>query len=223
MAKIKYYYDKKTLSYKRIKLSGVNKIKRILYFLSISIISGLIMLFIFFNFFDSPKEIMLKRELSYTIEQYELLNSQLNQVELVLDDLQRRDDNIYRVIFEAEPIASSIRKAGFGGVNRYKHLEGMKNTELVLNTTKKIIVVTHYLPSIKCINKKYENDKYNDLYYTDCQDLFYNVDYWICGHSHCPFDKMINNTHIILNPRGTPDENTNYSKTLVINTSKSNL
>ena len=145
MAKIKYYYDKKTLSYKRIKLSGVNKIKRILYFLSISIISGLIMLFIFFNFFDSPKEIMLKRELSYTIEQYELLNSQLNQVELVLDDLQRRDDNIYRVIFEAEPIASSIRKAGFGGVNRYKHLEGMKNTELVLNTTKKIDQISKQL------------------------------------------------------------------------------
>ena len=145
MAKIKYYYDKKTLSYKRIKLSGVNKIKRILYFLSISIISGLIMLFIFFNFFDSPKEIMLKRELSYTIEQYELLNSQLNQLELVLDDLQRRDDNIYRVIFEAEPIASSIRKAGFGGVNRYKHLEGMKNTELVLNTTKKIDQISKQL------------------------------------------------------------------------------
>ena len=145
MAKIKYYYDKKTLSYKRIKLSGVNKIKRIVYFLSISIISGLIMLFIFFNFFDSPKEIMLKRELSYTVEQYELLNSQLNQVELVLDDLQRRDDNIYRVIFEAEPIASSIRKAGFGGVNRYKHLEGMKNTELVLNTTKKIDQISKQL------------------------------------------------------------------------------
>ena len=145
MAKIKYYYDKKTLSYKRIKLSGVNKIKRILYFLSISIISALIMLFIFFNFFDSPKEIMLKRELSYTVEQYELLNSQLNQVELVLDDLQRRDDNIYRVIFEAEPIASSIRKAGFGGVNRYKHLEGMKNTELVLNTTKKIDQISKQL------------------------------------------------------------------------------
>ena len=103
------------------------------------------MLFIFFNFFDSPKEIMLKRELSYTIEQYELLNSQLNQVELVLDDLQRRDDNIYRVIFEAEPIASSIRKAGFGGVNRYKHLEGMKNTELVLNTTKKIDQISKQL------------------------------------------------------------------------------
>ena len=88
---------------------------------------------------------MLKRELSYTIEQYELLNSQLNQVELVLDDLQRRDDNIYRVIFEAEPIANSIRKAGFGGVNRYKHLEGMKNTELVLNTTKKIDQISKQL------------------------------------------------------------------------------
>lgn len=127
--------------------------------------------------------------------------------------------NSHYIIYENKymPSYTEIKNANN---NQYKWL---KNQIIDLNTTKKIIVVTHYLPSIKCINKKYENDKYNDLYYTDCQELFYNVDYWICGHSHCPFDKMINNTHIILNPRGTPDENTNYSKTLVINTSKSNL
>ena len=104
-----------------------------------------------------------------------------------------------------------------------KYYNWLKNEITSLNTDKKIIVITHYLPSEKCINEKYKNDKYNDLYYTNCEELFHNVDYWICGHSHTPFNRIIDNTHIILNPRGNPDENTNYNKQLVINTAKSNL
>jgi hypothetical protein len=48
--------------------------------------------------------------------------------------LQDRDDNIYRVIFESEPIPSSVRKAGFGGANRYEKLEGYKNSEIIKST-----------------------------------------------------------------------------------------
>ena len=50
---------------------------------------------------------------------------------------KQRDDNIYRVIFEADPIPSSIRKAGFGGVNRYKDIRNFSNTELVIEAAKK--------------------------------------------------------------------------------------
>ena len=56
---------------------------------------------------------------------YEDLNQRLEQITYVLNDMQDRDDNIYRMIFEADPIPSSIRKAGFGGVDRYKELEGI--------------------------------------------------------------------------------------------------
>ena len=62
----------------------------------------------------------------------------MNRAELVLDDIQKRDDNIYRVIFEADPIPSSIRKAGYGGVNRYINLSGYTNSELMISATKKI-------------------------------------------------------------------------------------
>ena len=63
----------------------------------------------------------------------------------VLADLQERDDNIYRVIFEADPIPNSIREAGFGGANRYKNLEGYGNSELVSQTAEKLDVVTKQL------------------------------------------------------------------------------
>ena len=138
MAKIKYYYDKNSLSYQRIKLSPLTKLKKIIYFSSLVALSSFLLIVIFFNFFDSPKEKKLKSEIHNLTEQYKLIDEKFNQVELVLDDLQNRDDNIYRVIFEAEPIASSIRKAGYGGINRYKELEGYNNSDLIIQTTKKI-------------------------------------------------------------------------------------
>ena len=60
-------------------------------------------------------------------------------------DLQNRDDNIYRVIFEAEPIPNSIRKAGYGGVNRYEALKGYNNSDLIINTTKKLDQISKQL------------------------------------------------------------------------------
>ncbi len=137
MAKIKYYYDTKTLSYKRIELNTFDKFKRSLGFLSASIVVGLIMVIVFFQFFDSPKEKRLKSEIENLVLQYDILSKKMTQIDLVLDDIQHRDDNIYRVIFEADPIPSSIRKAGFGGVNRYKDIRNFSNAELVIEAKKK--------------------------------------------------------------------------------------
>ena len=145
MAKVKYYYDTKTLSYKRIELSGLNKLKHLFYFLIGSAFTGLIMIIVFFQFFDSPKEKRLNREIAILTSQYEIVGDKLNQVELVLDDIQNRDDNIYRVIFEAEPIPKSIRKAGYGGINRYQNLKGYSNSELIINTNEKIDQISKQL------------------------------------------------------------------------------
>ena len=145
MAKVKYYYDNKTLSYKRIELSSITKIKNLFLFLIGSAFAGFIMIIIFFQFFDSPKEKILNREIKQLNSQYKVVKEKLTQVELVLDDIQQRDDNIYRVIFEADPISKSIRKAGYGGINRYNNLTGYNNSELVISTTKKIDQITKQL------------------------------------------------------------------------------
>ena len=138
MAKVKYYYDTKTLSYKRIELNSFDKLRRTLGVLSVSAFFGLIMVIVFFQFFDSPKEKQLKREIENLVFQYDILNKKMAQIDLVLDDIQQRDDNIYRVIFEADPIPNSIRKAGFGGVNRYKDIRNFSNSELVVEVAKKV-------------------------------------------------------------------------------------
>ena len=145
MAKIKYYYDTKTLSYKPIKLNSGEKIKEYFIFFLSSVLLSFFILLIFYQFFDSPKEKKLKLEIQNLTSQYEVIDKNMKQVEIVLDEIQDRDDNIYRVIFEADPIPTSIRKQGFGGVNRYEKLLGLSNSELMINTSKKIDQLTKQL------------------------------------------------------------------------------
>ena len=138
MTKVKYYYDTKTLAYKIVERSKLQMLKRVLFFITSSTAIALGLVVLFFSIFDSPKEKELKREIDNLLIQYELLEGQIINSSTILDELQERDDNIYRVIFEAEPIDASIRRAGFGGVNRYKKYEGFKHSDLVADLHKKV-------------------------------------------------------------------------------------
>jgi len=138
MAKVKYYYDPKTLSYRKIEKGPGYRLRNTAIFLASSALFALVFYLLADNFIDSPKEKRLKRELENMKIQYAILNERMDQVATVLDELQQRDDNIYRVIFEAEPIPNTIRKAGFGGANRYKKLDGFQNSDLIKETSKEM-------------------------------------------------------------------------------------
>jgi murein DD-endopeptidase MepM/ murein hydrolase activator NlpD len=144
MAKVKYYYDSDTLSYRKIEYKKGRKTK--IFFLSLlgMILSGFLLLIIYLNipYIETPREKALKRELSNMELQFELLNKKMVQVQTVLSEIETRDNAIYRVYFEANPISEEQRKAGFGGVNRYKNLEGFDNSNLIISTSKKIDVLT---------------------------------------------------------------------------------
>ncbi|RPG58463.1 MAG: M23 family metallopeptidase [Flavobacteriales bacterium TMED191] len=132
-----YYYDEKSLSFKEIKSQEIWGFASFKYLISSLVIASIIS-FLFVSIVDSPKEKKLKREISNLELQYKSMQKQLNNAELVLDNIQQRDDNIYRMIFGIEPIDSSIRKAGFGGTNRYKQFEGYNYSDLVIETKKSI-------------------------------------------------------------------------------------
>lgn len=138
MSKIKYRFNSETLSYHKIETSLRKKlIKSLPSFIS-AIVFALAGVVIYSYSFDSPKERQLKRENKQLEIQYEILSEKLEQMESVLSDLQYRDDNIYRSIFESEPIPESMREAGFGGANRYEDLEGYDNSELVILTARRL-------------------------------------------------------------------------------------
>lgn len=138
MAKAKYRYNPHTLSYDKIELTLRRKIWKAFIFLGAGLVIGVMFYGLTYSFIDSPKEKQLKRDNAQMQAQYNILNKKLDQLTTVLGDIQHRDDNIYRVIFEAEPIAKEIREAGFGGINRYKELEGYSNSELTIKTAEKL-------------------------------------------------------------------------------------
>lgn len=138
MPKTKYKFDYETLSYNKINHTFWQKVWIGLKQTIALVIISVIVLFIFSVIFDTPNERQMKRENQQLVLQYELLNKKLNKMELAMDDIKHRDDHIYRLIFGADPIPSSVRDAGFGGVNRYKELEGYSNSELVIETSKKL-------------------------------------------------------------------------------------
>ena len=142
MAKKKYKFNPDTLSYESVGLTWKSKLGKAVTYLSSSLALALIMVVVFVNIYETPKSKALKRENQKLLTQYELLSKDLDKVENVLTELQQRDDNIYRVIFEAEPIPSSVRKAGFGGTNKYSHLENLDNAELVIATATKLDVIS---------------------------------------------------------------------------------
>lgn len=140
MARIKYYYDTETCRYERIKRSKWDIFLNFLGFLFISVVFAIGLLTVSNVYFDSPKEARLKKENEELRLYYDMMEKDLNLINDMLVVLQERDDNIYRVIFEADPIPSTIRQAGIGGTERYKDLleKGLKREDLILSNLKKV-------------------------------------------------------------------------------------
>lgn len=138
MAGTKYKFNPESLSFDRISLGFRAVLLRMMAYLVGSLIVAFIYALIFAAFIDSPKEKALKREIEQLSVQYELINKEMDNVDKILEHLKETDDNLYRTIFEAEPIPEPYREGGIGGVNRYKELDGYDNSRLVIETSRKL-------------------------------------------------------------------------------------
>jgi murein DD-endopeptidase MepM/ murein hydrolase activator NlpD len=140
MAKVKYYYDSENLAYTKIKTRKRIKFGYALLFLLASALFGFLVFVLLLNtpYFETPKDRLQAREIENLKLQYAILNKKLDEIDDVTEALENRDNNIYRVYFNKTEIPDSIRKAGFRDSKRYKDLEGYNNSQLVLNTTKRI-------------------------------------------------------------------------------------
>ena len=146
MSKVKYYYDSETLSYQKVERKKSRILGRILLFTLASLLMGLLFTIAIFNFgLDTPKERRLEREKTNLELQYTLLESKMDVASEVLENIQDRDNEIYRVLLDANPIPNEVRSAGFGGVNRYENLDGFENSEMIINSTKRIDKITKQL------------------------------------------------------------------------------
>jgi murein DD-endopeptidase MepM/ murein hydrolase activator NlpD len=147
MAKVKYYYDSENLAYRKIKIRKRKKFGFIALFLVASGLFGFLSFVVLLNtpYFDTPKDRLLLREIDNLKLNYAVLNTKINQLNNVIAAIEDRDNNLYRTYFNTSPIPDEERKSGFEDKNRYAALEGFDNTQLVLNTTKRVDILTKEL------------------------------------------------------------------------------
>jgi len=136
--KIKFHFNPDTLSYEPIIHSFAHKLKQILLHLFSGISLGALFFFVFVSTIDSPEEKQLGLEKSRMQAQYKVLDRQFEEAQKVLNDLQQLDDNLYRVVFQAEPIPLEVRRSSAPNTQYYEQLLNMTNSEIVVASTKKM-------------------------------------------------------------------------------------
>jgi murein DD-endopeptidase MepM/ murein hydrolase activator NlpD len=140
MARIKYYYDTETCKYERVKTKTSDVVMNALGILSLTMIMAVGLMILFTNYFESPKELILKNEIKELEYYYNTLGKDVQNMNDILGGIEHRDDNIYRVVLGAEPIDKTIRDAGVGGADRYKDIreKNIDHEEVVLNLNEKV-------------------------------------------------------------------------------------
>jgi len=147
MAKVKYYYDSENLAYRKIITKTRKKIGVVSLFLVASALFGFLSFIILLNtpYFETPKDRLQTREIENLKLHYSILNKKMDQLDKVVAAIEDRDNNLYRVYFNTSAIPDEERKKGYSDANRYKELEGYDNSQLVLNTTKRIDILSKEL------------------------------------------------------------------------------
>lgn len=138
MAKKKFHFNPETLSYEQIEHTITHWLKQFMIHALSGLSLGVIFFFIFVSTVQSPEEKQLNEEKRNMQAQYKVLERQFDEVQTVLSDIQQRDDNMYRVVFQAEPIPLSVRKGTSANTQYYQQLLDMTNSEVVVSTTMKL-------------------------------------------------------------------------------------
>lgn len=137
MIKKKYRINPETLAIERVEHDIRYWLKRSGWNLLAGILLGLLFFYLFFSFFPSPKEKVLIAQNKNLQAELRLVNEQMDQMQVVLTDMQQRDDNLYRVLFGAEPIPLSVRQGATRQMSYYEQVASMTNSQLAADVALK--------------------------------------------------------------------------------------
>ncbi|PKP21098.1 MAG: peptidase M23 [Bacteroidetes bacterium HGW-Bacteroidetes-19] len=143
MSKSFYYFNPSTLSFEKAEFTFKDLAKRVLWLLGTALSFALVFVWISFYVIDSPKEKVLQKENNELKERLKQINQKLDVMEIVLHDIQDRDDNVYRSIFEAEPVPIELRNPFFNKNTKYDHIsehESEKLLKVIAEKTDQLVV-----------------------------------------------------------------------------------
>lgn len=138
MRKVYYEYDEQKRVYRRIWPTKRQMLKTwLLRILGAAILGG-VAFAVYYVLIPTPDTDKLVKENADLLSKYQVLTRKADAALEVLGDIEYRDDNLYRVILDAEPVSEYVRESGYNGTNRYAELMEMDNSEIVVNTARKI-------------------------------------------------------------------------------------
>lgn len=140
MARIKYYYDTETCKYERVKTRKTDIILNLMGILALTAVMAGGLIILYYNFFDSPKEVALNNRIKELQYYYDLKIKEIDQTNNAVEAMEYRDDNIYRIVLGTEPIDKNIRNAGIGGADRYADIREKRlvDEEMIISLSEKV-------------------------------------------------------------------------------------
>lgn len=135
---IKYHINPDTLALERIEHGVRYWLRRSGWYLIGGICLGMVFFLLFFYFFPSPREAQLKQTNRNLEAQLDLLGRQVDQMQVLMLDLSQRDDNLYRVLFGADPIPQNVRMGATNQIAYYDSIARMTNSQLAADLTRKV-------------------------------------------------------------------------------------
>lgn len=158
MKKIKYYYNTNTLRYEKVETPLRLKLLRIFGFIAAAFVTAALISFAAFQFIGSPKERILEQRNKSLIDNYADLSDSLRSLQQQMKELEKRDNDVYRAIFEANPIPDSARAKELENKLEVAIVENLKDQQLVSS-------VTYTLANLKSriISQKKSYDEVEDL------------------------------------------------------------
>ena len=134
----KYFLDTNDLQYKQVRLSLRRKVLRVFVFITVSVAVTIVYGTIFEKLFGSPKDKILTQEIDNLKLQYTLAGKELDNAYDIMNSLKMSDEVRYRTILEMDSIPGSLRKPGFGGIDRFRELDGYFNSEIMKSAWSRI-------------------------------------------------------------------------------------
>src|SRR4249920_2801032 len=155
MKKIKYYYNTNTLRYEKLETPLRVMLLRVLGFISAAIVTAVIIVSIAYRYFPSANEKLLRQENDQLLQQFEVLDEKTQKLQQQMTDLEKRDNEVYRTIFEANPVPDSVRLKEMEKNKEIKLVMSMNNLELENSITCSINNLT--------LRMAYQEKSYNDI------------------------------------------------------------
>jgi len=149
MKKIKYFYNTNSLRYEKLETPLRVKLLRIFGFLAAAVVTAAIISFFAFRFIGSPNEKLLNLENERLQDKYDQLNDQVKAAQEQMSELVKRDNEVYRAIFEANPIPDSARAKALAQEQEIARVENMRSSDLVNSIVNSLNSLGHYINAQK--------------------------------------------------------------------------